>query len=333
MKKYLVYILAFVVMAGAGRSWGQVISPEVTAIPGVAIQKCWSGGPVLFKYGMRDEDIKLLQEMLAQDKTIYPEGLATGFFGQLTQNAVKRLQKLYDFPETGVVDDKIAPIIFPCFELKVTYPNGGESFKTSETMKISWEVSMPVYETLKTVPDRPVLQLRAIETQDNLKKVETVYPLPPVLSIDLIEEISSGLRCQLLTYPVQKCPPEKKIVFHIRNVSLQGKGSSSSIEWLIPASISESNNYKIRISSGTGAVNPKCPDCPVIQGFPSPRWQVFDESDGTFSISGGPLLTASATPLPAITPQPDLYRLRDEVTEMIKKLQVILEQLNKLLGL
>lgn len=39
------------------------------------------------------DDVKRLQQILAKDKTIYPEGLATGFFGPATERAVKAFQK------------------------------------------------------------------------------------------------------------------------------------------------------------------------------------------------------------------------------------------------
>ena len=42
--------------------------------------------------GSRGDDVKRLQELLKQDKNIYPEGLATGFYGSLTRAAVRRFQ-------------------------------------------------------------------------------------------------------------------------------------------------------------------------------------------------------------------------------------------------
>lgn len=56
--------------------------------------------------GMTGEDVKLLQEVLATDPEIYPEGLVTGFFGVLTSNAVKRLQKLAGLEQVGQVGPK-----------------------------------------------------------------------------------------------------------------------------------------------------------------------------------------------------------------------------------
>lgn len=58
------------------------------------------------KYGMSGEDIKLLQEILATDPSIYPEGLTTGYFGSLTKNALKKFQNKVCIDQTGTVGPK-----------------------------------------------------------------------------------------------------------------------------------------------------------------------------------------------------------------------------------
>ena len=55
--------------------------------------------------GMTDEDIKKVQEILATDKSIYPEGLVTGYFGPLTKNALKRFQEKFEIEVTGELDE------------------------------------------------------------------------------------------------------------------------------------------------------------------------------------------------------------------------------------
>lgn len=58
------------------------------------------------KKGMSGEDVKLLQEVLATDPEIYPEGLITGYFGQLTEKAVKKFQKIAGIEQVGLVGPK-----------------------------------------------------------------------------------------------------------------------------------------------------------------------------------------------------------------------------------
>jgi PKD repeat protein len=44
------------------------------------------------KYGMTGTDVAALQQFLARDHSIYPEGTVSGYFGSLTQAAVQRFQ-------------------------------------------------------------------------------------------------------------------------------------------------------------------------------------------------------------------------------------------------
>lgn len=56
--------------------------------------------------GTRGENVELLQEFLATDPEIYPEGLVTGYFGPLTFGAVKRFQKEAGIEQVGRVGPK-----------------------------------------------------------------------------------------------------------------------------------------------------------------------------------------------------------------------------------
>lgn len=64
---------------------------------------------VLTKYlykGMKDPEVSILQEGLKKDSSVYPEGLVTGYFGPLTEAAVKRFQAKYGIEQVGVVGPK-----------------------------------------------------------------------------------------------------------------------------------------------------------------------------------------------------------------------------------
>ncbi len=56
--------------------------------------------------GTRGDDVKAIQQYLAQDKELYPEGLATGYFGKLTEAAVKRFQTKNGIEPVGIVGPK-----------------------------------------------------------------------------------------------------------------------------------------------------------------------------------------------------------------------------------
>jgi peptidoglycan hydrolase-like protein with peptidoglycan-binding domain len=51
--------------------------------------------------GVSGSDVKRLQEFLAEDPAIYPEGKVTGYFGALTLKAVKRFQEKYGIATPG----------------------------------------------------------------------------------------------------------------------------------------------------------------------------------------------------------------------------------------
>lgn len=55
--------------------------------------------------GMTSTDITKIQQILATDPTIYPEGKITGYFGHLTKNALERFQKRHGIGATGEIDE------------------------------------------------------------------------------------------------------------------------------------------------------------------------------------------------------------------------------------
>lgn len=298
--------------------------PTVTAEPEATpvVNPCQNIYPTL-RYGWQGQEVRELQTILSRDKTIYPEGSVTGFFGEKTKTAVLKLQKQLGLSQTGEVDANLKPYIFPCQkELMVVYPNGGETFKVGETMQISWKVNQ-LFE-VSAQPQTPPNGLRA---------------MPPIakymFSVDLIEDTGGLYKCQMmLVYPgTEKCPSAIRTVFHIRNVN--SDESSGSFGWKIPASIPESKNYKIRISSGIGNVCPPGAYC-VEQSLP--YQQVTDDSDGSFTILGGnvnssPEPTSISTPVPTAIPNiTEIQQIREEIAAMMVKIQELIKQLKELLG-
>lgn len=53
------------------------------------------------KTSSRGLEVSRLQEVLAQDATVYPEGLVTGYFGQLTLKAVQKFQVRYGIADSS----------------------------------------------------------------------------------------------------------------------------------------------------------------------------------------------------------------------------------------
>lgn len=61
--------------------------------------------------GMSGSDVGALQSFLAQDVTMYPQGLVTNYFGFLTKSAVSNFQSRNGLPAVGRVGPATLPII------------------------------------------------------------------------------------------------------------------------------------------------------------------------------------------------------------------------------
>ena len=53
--------------------------------------------------GAKGTQVTELQQFLASNPTIYPAGIVSGYFGSLTQAAVRQFQAAYDLPQVGRV--------------------------------------------------------------------------------------------------------------------------------------------------------------------------------------------------------------------------------------
>ncbi len=58
----------------------------------------------VFKKGDKDIEIEHLQEVLSADNDVYPQKYITGYFGSLTEAALKRFQTKHGIPQTGITD-------------------------------------------------------------------------------------------------------------------------------------------------------------------------------------------------------------------------------------
>ena len=77
--------------------------------PSIVVTPSIPAGELTF--GMRGDSVKELQQLLAKVPSIYPEGIISGYFGSLTQAAVKRLQARYDLPQTGIADTQTRQLL------------------------------------------------------------------------------------------------------------------------------------------------------------------------------------------------------------------------------
>ncbi|KKS95709.1 hypothetical protein A3B05_01680 [Candidatus Giovannonibacteria bacterium RIFCSPLOWO2_01_FULL_43_160] len=91
----------------------QALQQQVTTLkvelgqqPEIAISAVPPGLTRNLYRGLSGDDVRGLQQFLSQDKEIYPEGLVTGYFGPLTEGAVKRWQEKHDIESLGIIGPK-----------------------------------------------------------------------------------------------------------------------------------------------------------------------------------------------------------------------------------
>ena len=63
--------------------------------------------------GDQGQNVSDLQDFLKQDSSIYPEGVVTGYFGHLTEEAIQRFQEKHDIVATGTPDTTGFGIVGP----------------------------------------------------------------------------------------------------------------------------------------------------------------------------------------------------------------------------
>jgi len=239
------------------------------------------------RVGQQGDDVKALQEILGSDETIYPQKLNTGYFGSLTENALKKLQHKYNLPETGVLDEGTANIIFPCVQLRVVSPNGGEQWQAGQTYQVTWTFVSPL-----PLPSA---------TSSQSTSSPLIAPSPsyfPRLSVDLIKG--------------------SKLVSRIGTASIYNE---SSLSWTISQSAQSGSDYKVRISS----ISPVMIQTEAVPQIYPPVWRgrVFDESDNPFTITGGTSGTVPLEQLQKISSQ--LENLAQQLNSIIKQLRDIIE--------
>jgi len=114
---------------------GKNQSPEPSPRPIIApMKRCYDGILPILKPGSHGDEVKKVQEILGVTTP-------TGYFGPLTETKVKEVETKLGLPQTGVVDSDIWPFIYPCHQITVVSPNGGEIWDASKEMLrlIQWQ--------------------------------------------------------------------------------------------------------------------------------------------------------------------------------------------------
>jgi len=117
--------------AGAGTTGAQGVSglAQQAGVQVVDSSSCPQIGRSL-KMGSSGDDVKRLQQFLARDASVYPEGSVSGYYGSLTEAAVRRWQVKYNIVSSGSADTTGYGVVGPRTAAAIslqcsTYAGGG----------------------------------------------------------------------------------------------------------------------------------------------------------------------------------------------------------------
>jgi hypothetical protein len=250
--------------------------------------------------GSRSDEVKAIQEILKEDSDIYPEGYVTGYYGPLTEKAIKKLQKKCGLPETGELDDATERCIYPInYKVTVVSPNGGEVWDRNTIQTIKWDVTEPEV------------------------TIQNIRPFWPKASIDLFKTTQNCASCPVGTTNCG-CANINLFVKHIATVNL----FDESYSWRVGSDISNSKDYVVRISVGKNIASLwRWEKNEVIQPSATEIWPSpvppagmnWDESDKVFEIMGA--ITPGCPTCPVCPNNQKLEQVIAILENMIKELQ------------
>ena len=91
----------------------QIVTPVATPKPTTPSVSTTAATAVTYSLakGMENNQVLRLQQILARYPDIYPEGLTTGYFGPMTERAVKAFQKKHGLEQVGYVGPKTRALL------------------------------------------------------------------------------------------------------------------------------------------------------------------------------------------------------------------------------
>lgn len=134
--------------------------------------------------GGAGEEVKLLQRILASDASVYPEGLTTGFFGELTSKALTRLQTKFGLEVTGTMTTETRELINKILESEGVTDTVPQALFSKpglrERVKMEWKFNNGRLERMIRIDsehdavDEEGLEIE-IEKKSNAMKVKVEY--------------------------------------------------------------------------------------------------------------------------------------------------------------
>ena len=251
----------------------QLIASQNTGQSVTASNTCPKIGRTL-KVGSSGDDVKNLQQFLATDPSIYPEGMVTGYYGALTQKAVERWQIKYNIVSSGTPETTGFGVVGP---------------RTAAAIALlcSGVPSGPG-------PSAPV---------GGFIQISPVTGNAPLM-VNVVANINTTKSCSAATYVLDFGDGSQS-----QQIPLQG-GGCQQLSQTYRHQYTYGGTYQVKLSAGqhmtTAIVTAYGPAAPAPQPTPSPTPTPQPTSAGTYSIvsinpsvNGNPLAVSIQVSLPA----------------------------------
>lgn len=152
-----------------------ITAPSATTLPALFTQT--------LRQGMVNDDVTRLQQLLSTDPSIYPEGIVTGYFGQLTRKAVQQFQSKYSVVSSGDEGTTGYGLVGPKTRAKLQEVFGSTAIpaqSVAQPAETAQSVS-PVFNTtlLRGMFSEAALQLQQLLNSDPDTQVATEGPGSP----------------------------------------------------------------------------------------------------------------------------------------------------------
>ena len=281
---------------------GAVANPAANSGTGIMAQT--------LRVGDEGEAVKNLQEILKTDPSIYPQGIVSGYYGKLTEEALKRLQQKANIPATGVLDDTTRKIVWPDtsrLQITVLSPNGGETWNRNEAQTVTWKTSSlsegSILEKMTTAPGK---------TQNQRIDANGVLPYFRNVTIELVRDSDAAITNSLYK-------GGSLIAYRLGTADL----SLGQATVKIPPTAPEAKDYRVRITVGSSPYLLKCGGnvdssgnilCPNTY----PASSVSDTSDGNIAVLGAP--------------SNDTQSVRQQISALEKLINELTAELQRLKG-
>ena len=176
---------------GGGGGGGGAPTPVYTVIPGTASSASSQGATVTqtttgqtttktistpsgitititksLKLGSQNSEVKALQQALATDKTIYPEGKATGYYGPATRNAIIRFQKKYGLEPVGYVGPLTRKKLNEIYGTQAAQSSSTASSAQTSTIT-SGQTKAQQIQAIQTLINQLLEQVKALQAKKN----------------------------------------------------------------------------------------------------------------------------------------------------------------------